>query len=431
MALPQLLPWHDPLDIGANIAARGDSHWVFLYSATQTSYSGRYSFIACHMTEKITGNEVGTLATRLSDNRPCFDNAWFGVLGYGLKNSMESLTVDIPNWLQPPPLCMMQFSTILVFDHVERQIQVWGEHDISSLFNRPASPAVVYPFGVHGLASNMTKSDYLKKVGDILVRINAGELYQANLTRKFMGSFASAPDPYAIFRSLCTVSPAPYSAYLRMDDLYVASSSPEQFLKIDTNGTILTRPIKGTAARSTDPIQDEIARQHLLNSSKDRAENLMIVDLMRNDLSKSCLLGSLEVSGLFTITTHANIHHMSSTISGKKRADCSTLESIMYCFPPGSMTGAPKIRAMELCSQLETLERGIYSGAIGWLGGDGTCELSVVIRTLLIQNNRFEFQVGGGIVADSTPEAEFVETIVKSTGILKTLGISSTELEAL
>jgi len=431
MALPQLLPWHDPLEIGANIAARGDSHWVFLYSATQTRYSGRYSFIACQLKEKITDNDVATFATRLSKNRPCFDNAWFGVLGYGLKNSMESLTVDVPNWLQTPPLCMMQFATILVFDHVDRHIQVWGESDVSSLFQHSLSPEVTSPLKVQNLSSNMTKDNYLKKVDDILMHIHAGELYQANLTRKFMGSFASPPDPYAVFRSLCTISPAPYSAYLRIGDLHVASSSPEQFLKIDGSGTIMTRPIKGTVARATDPIQDEAARQHLLSSSKDRAENLMIVDLMRNDLSRSCLPGSIEVSGLFTVTTHAHIHHMSSTISGKKRPDCSTLESVMYCFPPGSMTGAPKIRAMELCSRLETLERGIYSGAIGWLGGDGTCELSVVIRTLLIQNDRFEFQVGGGIVADSTPEAEFSETLAKSAGIVKTLGISAADLAAL
>jgi len=209
MALPQLLPWHDPLDIGANIAARGDSHWVFLHSVTQTSYSGRYSFIACHLKEKITGNNVAIFATRLSKNRPCFDNAWFGILGYGLKNSMESLTVDVPNWLQTSPLCMMQFSTILVFDHVDRHIQIWGESDVSSLFQRPISPAVTYPLEVHNLSSNMTRDDYLKKVEDILMRIHAGELYQANLTRKFMGSFATPPDPYAIFSFALHHQPRP------------------------------------------------------------------------------------------------------------------------------------------------------------------------------------------------------------------------------
>ena len=154
----------------------------------------------------------------------------------------------------------------------------------------------------------------------------------------------------------------------------------------------------------------------------------MIVDLMRNDLARSCIPGSVITEKLFEITSHANVHHMSSTITGKIDAKCSAIDAIMRCFPPGSMTGAPKIRAMNICSKYERIERGIYSGAIGWLGGDGSCELSVVIRTLIIKGNTFEFQVGGAITADSDPEQEWMETIDKAKGILLALGLSTQDL---
>ena len=149
----------------------------------------------------------------------------------------------------------------------------------------------------------------------------------------------------------------------------------------------------------------------------------MIVDLMRNDLSRGSIPGSVKADALFEVTTHATIHHMSSTVSAQRRPDCSTLDVITHCFPPGSMTGAPKIRAMNICSELERQARGIYSGAIGWLAGDGACELSVVIRTLVLHGDRFEFQVGGGIVADSTPQRELDELNEKARGILAALNL--------
>jgi anthranilate/para-aminobenzoate synthase component I len=191
------------------------------------------------------------------------------------------------------------------------------------------------------------------------------------------------------------------------------------------------RPIKGTAPRHADTNEDNISKENLARSEKNRAENLMIVDLMRNDFSHSAELGTIKVSSLFDITTHATIHHMSSTIKGQKKESASTLQAIKCCFPPGSMTGAPKIAAMRLCSDLERQERGVYSGAIGWFGGDGSCELSVVIRTLIIQNNRFEFQIGGGIVADSTPEDELQEIYEKARGIMECLNLSRKEMEML
>jgi anthranilate/para-aminobenzoate synthase component I len=211
----------------------------------------------------------------------------------------------------------------------------------------------------------------------------------------------------------------------------VLSSSPERFLNIDASGHMESRPIKGTAPRLVDPTQDAIIRKQLATSEKDRAENLMIVDLMRNDLARSAEPGSVEVERLFDVSSYATLHHMASTITGQKRADISTVEAVQYCFPPGSMTGAPKVRAMEWCLKHEAIRRGIYSGALGWFGGDGSCDLSVVIRTLIIEGSRFEFQVGGGIVADSSPEDEWRETMTKARGILRALGVDGTVLESL
>jgi para-aminobenzoate synthetase component 1 len=418
MTKSQSLPWCDPLDLASGLA---QPYWVLLYSGVQASYSGRYSYLAFDLAERIEGNDFSALAKKLSDDTAPLDNSWFGYLGYGLKNSLERLTPDTRNWLSLPQLWMMRFHTICHFDHKEKTLSLWSDSPAPRL--PTLKPAVSLP-AVKSLGSNMSREEYLEKAAEIIERIHAGDLYQANLTRKFTGEFSSQPDAFALFRKLCAVSPAPYSAFLQLGDVQLLSSSPELFLRVDKDGHMETRPIKGTAPRFADATLDKKSREALAASGKDRAENLMIVDLMRNDLSRSCVPGSVKTERLFDITTHATIHHMSSSISGQKRPECSTLDVVKHCFPPGSMTGAPKIRAMNLCSEMERLERGVYSGAIGWFGGDGSCELSVVIRTLLLKGKQFEFQVGGGIVADSTPEQEWQEIIDKSKGILAALGVS-------
>jgi anthranilate/para-aminobenzoate synthase component I len=188
-------------------------------------------------------------------------------------------------------------------------------------------------------------------------------------------------------------------------------------------------PVKGTAPRFADKLQDEKSREYLASSEKERAENLMIVDLMRNDFSRSCVTGSVRTERLFEISSYTTLHHMASTVVGQKRDDVSTLEAIKNCFPPGSMTGAPKIQAMKWCMEQEHIRRGVYSGALGWLGGDGSCELSVVIRTLIIQGDSFEFQVGGGITSGSDAGKEWQETITKARGIMAALGLDVRSLE--
>lgn len=415
----QSLPWREPLELAASLK---HDCWALLYSGVQAGYSGRYSLLAYGLAQSVAGEDFSALAGHLSSDREAFANAWFGYFGYGLKHSLEALERDSPGWLALPALQMMRFDTILRFDHEKRELHVFSTHD-NPLIPPPSAPLPLHPPKVYGLSSNMTRETYLARAASIIERIHGGDLYQANLTRKFGGFFEQPPEPFALFRRLCEKSPAPYSAFLQLGDTAILSSSPELFLHIGADGEMRARPIKGTSPRFADPAQDRQSREALAGSGKDRAENLMIVDLMRNDFSRSCLPGSVAVQSLFDVTSHTAVHHMSSTVTGQKRPGCTTLEAIRHCFPPGSMTGAPKIRAMRLCTELEGIERGVYSGAIGWLGGDGSCELSVVIRTLLLRGNRFEFQVGGGIVADSSPEAELKEIYDKSKGILGCLGI--------
>ncbi len=448
MQLLKTLEWQDPLNIAANISA-DEGSWVLLYSGMQASYTGRYSFLAFNKQEEVTGG-FAELEKKLTSNEEKFSNSWFGYFGYGLKNELEKLSHDEPSAINPSDLWFARYGIILVFDHEQGVVEVWGEDSgegkrergkgyldaLNNIFTQtqnnaddktPPSPFSLFP---SPLSSNMTRAQYLEKVSYIKEAIARGDIYQANLTRKFFGKIENAK-PFDIFTKLCSVSPAPYSAFMKRGDLHIISSSPERFLKIDKNGNVNTRPIKGSAARNADKEKDAAAIEALAASEKDRAENLMIVDLSRNDLARNCNAGSIKVEELFNIETYATVHHMVSSVSGVKKPEASTLDLIKGCFPPGSMTGTPKIKAMQICSELEGLKRGIYSGALGWLGGDGSTDLAVVIRTIILQGNKFEFQVGGAIVNDSTPEAEFAETMTKAKGVAAALGISISELEGL
>ena len=430
MNLIKKLNWLHPLNIAANIP-KTEQSWALLYSGLQTPHSGRYSILALDKQEEVS-ETFSALENKLSCHDNKLDNAWFGYFGYGLKNALEKLTVDAPSYINSPDLFFARYGTILVFDHEENCVEVWGENEnvdrLSCIVYRYKEPTINDKLQVINVSSNMTREQYLAKVTTIKDAISRGDIYQANLTRKFFGEINADANPFNIFQKLCEISPAPYSAFIKNDDLSIISSSPERFLYIDKNGNVNTRPIKGSSARHPDKEGDIKAKAALAASEKDRAENLMIVDLSRNDLARNCVPGSIKVGELFGIETYSTVHHMVSSVSGIKNPDATTLELIKGCFPPGSMTGTPKIKAMEICSGLEKLKRGIYSGAIGWLGGDGSADLAVTIRTIIIKGNKFEFQVGGAIVNDSVAETEFLETMTKAKGVATALGISIEEL---
>ncbi len=421
MREPKKIPYVSPILLARTLHKTGKD-FCLLHSSLVNSEYAKYSYLAYDPVEKIISDNFKGLESKLTSSENKFTNAWFGYLAYDLKNSLEKLPIEQDSFIKIDNLYFTKFANILVFDHGNKICTLYSL-DIDPHIPEPTTHLNQIDIKVLDIQSNMSKNQYLEKVNYILEAIKAGDLYQANLTRKFYGNFESIVDSFEIFAKLCNISPAPYSCFLKINEMAIISSSPEQFLNIDNEGNIVSRPIKGSAPRFDDIKLDEESFNNLKNSTKDRSENLMIVDLMRNDLSRSAITSSVKVDDMFKIDKYETIFQMSSTIMAKKLSSKTTLDVVKSCFPPGSMTGAPKIKAMQLCSRLEQQARGLYSGAIGFFGGDGSCNLSVVIRTLIVQNNKFEFQVGGGIVADSIPLLEWEETMIKAKALTKVLNL--------
>ena len=252
--------------------------------------------------------------------------------------------------------------------------------------------------------------------------IAAGDIYQVNLSQKFSARVDASP--FQLYKTVRSLNPAPFASFLDCGDAAVISSSPERFLRI-SDRRVETRPIKGTRPRGRDRAADERLKAELLASAKDRAELVMIVDLERNDLGRVCEYGSISVPELITLESYATVLHLVSTITGRLKADQDHLDCIRAAFPGGSITGAPKIRAMEIIDELEPDRRGIYTGSMGYLGFNRQTDLNILIRTMLYRNGTVQFQVGGGIVADSDPALEYEETLHKGKALLAALGCAN------
>ncbi len=402
----------NPLDYIQNHPPIGD--FALLYSGMVSQGSGQKSFLATTPKRTYAGKTL-----------PALDSGqWFGYLCYGMRHGLELLAPDAcPSFIALPDVWLFEPEEMIEWNHGESSLADASIARDKAIYCVPA---------ITCLQSNFSKTEYLASVERTVEQIHRGQFYQANITRKFYGTFESAPNPQRLFENLCTLSPAPFSAFLRHADTFILSSSPEGFLSVDAQGNAITRPIKGSARRGETPHEDAAILAQLASSDKDRAENLMIVDLMRNDLARGCDAGSIRVGDYQKIYSYATIHQMISSVSGTRRADASTLDVITACFPPGSMTGAPKIEAMNWCTAQERMARGVYSGAIGWLDvASGACDLSVVIRTLILHGNRFEFQVGGGIVADSDPHMEWEESLTKAIGVARAIGLPMDRLRSL
>jgi para-aminobenzoate synthetase component 1 len=270
-----------------------------------------------------------------------------------------------------------------------------------------------------GVRSNFTRPGYLEAVARVIEYIRAGDIFQANLSQRLQASLVGAP--FELYRRLRRRNPAPFAAFLDFGDVVVASSSPERFLRVHDGRRVETRPIKGTRPRGAGPEEDAALALALAESEKDRAENVMIVDLLRNDLSRVCRPGSVRVPELFALEHYATVHHLVSTVVGELAAEQGPVELVRAAFPGGSITGAPKVRAMQVIAELEPTERGVYCGAIGYLSVTGALDTSIVIRTYLVLDRDVYFQVGGGIVADSDPEQEYRETLDKARSLIAAL----------
>ncbi|WP_124726521.1 aminodeoxychorismate synthase component I [Staphylospora marina] len=371
-----------------------------------------------------------------------FIGGFVGYFGYEMNRYAESVPAGLPDPVGAPDSFWMFADRVLIWDQKLRKawlsrILLGGEdrksaerdmeRDVEAILRASARPLPEVPghsrddasAEVGMFAGMETRETYLEKIARIKEHIAAGDIYQACFTHPF--SCVLHADPFELYRVLRAVNPAPFSCFLRMGDLAVCSSSPERFLKLGANGLLETRPIKGTRRRSGDEAEDRARAEELRASVKDRAENVMIVDLARHDLGKVSASGSVIVPELFRIESYATVHQLVSVVEGKLAEGVHPVDAIRASFPGGSMTGAPKIRAMEILHELETVKRGIYSGGLGYLDVRGNFDLSMVIRTVVCREDRAWFHVGGGIVADSDPDDEYRESLDKAAALKRAI----------
>ncbi len=437
------------------LAARGEQP-AFLYSADPQAAGSRHSIIATDPQQRFcvppgtTADPFELLRSELSAmtcvgrDSPAipFIGGWVGYFSYDLAHRIERLRTSARVDHGFPLIELTFYRRVLSYDHEQRswiacqlveenaptdQIEVDLENLLDTVMSAPVperdpSPALAGP-----LSSNFSREEYEGAVRRVLEYIAAGDTYQVNLSQRFEGKLAIAPKELAL--RLFEANPAPFSACLRFGNRAIVSSSPERFLRV-RDGIVETWPVKGTRPRGATPDEDARLLKRLLDSEKERAELVMITDLLRNDLGRVCEYGSVQVPELRAVASHRNVHHTYSRVIGRLRSNVDLVDLLRATLPGGSVTGAPKVRAMEIIEELEPTARGPYCGAIGWIGVDGTIDLNIAIRTMLLEDEHLTFQVGGGIVADSRPADEYDETLHKARGILNALGSTPTEVRA-
>ncbi len=365
-----------------------------------------------------------------------FTGGALGYFSYDLARRIETLPTNAIPPVELPEMMVGIFDWAIVVDHREQKAMLVSHgfddatkknwHKLRALLDKPieasSSEEKTSQFELKSsITSNLSQLEYNRAFAKIKAYIEAGDCYQVNLAQRFSAEVAG--DSWLAYKKLRKISPAPFMAYMDLplnenENFQVLSNSPERF--IQTNGNhVETRPIKGTRPRSNDRVQDLAHSNELLKSEKDQAENLMIVDLLRNDLSKSC--DSVKVNKLFQLQSFANVHHLVSIIVGKLQLGKTAVDVLRSCFPGGSITGAPKLRAMQIIDELEPHRRGLYCGAIGYIGYDGDMDTNIAIRTAVINQQQFSFYAGGGIVIDSTQDKEYVETLDKASTLIAVL----------
>lgn len=440
-------------DGAAYFAAVADAPWAgFLDSGPPQARTGRWDIIVADpratlvtwgtKTELWDGGTVRTSAEdpfklvrqvlgplRPSPDRVPFAGGLLGWFGYDLGRRIERLPTVASPGEDLPDMALGHYAWALVVDHQERRAWLTGASgsDVAERFRRPPVVAAGDTgFRVHGVPTvNLDEAAYRRAFNRIRDYIRAGDCYQVNLARRY--TVPATGNPWRAYLRLRQLNPAPFSAFLRTPFGAVLSSSPERFLQL-RHGWVETRPIKGTRPRSEDPVADAALALELAASPKDRSENVMIVDLLRNDLGRVCRPGTIQVPTLFALEQYASVYHLVSTITGQLAPGEDAASLLRACFPGGSITGAPKVRAMEIIEELEPDRRGVYCGAIGYLGGDGAMDVNIAIRTLVHSHDILRYWAGGGIVHDSRADAELAEIEHKAAGMravvheLKVLG---------
>ncbi len=371
------------------------------------------------------------------DDLPPFQGGAAGFFGYDLGRDLETITPHATDNPDMPDMAVGLYDRVFVYDHEKKSafLIVHAAHEKDAKekyahFEKLISSGHGYrhkplPDAKLDWSSSHTAKSYRDDVQTIIDYIYAGDIFQANLSQRFDAALPRDFAPYAHYLNLRAVNPAPFASFMNFGNVILASASPERFLQIGAGRRVETRPIKGTHKRAESPDMDALYREKLLTSVKDRAENVMIVDLLRNDISKVCEDFSVHVDQLCGVESFAGLHHLVSIIKGTLRADYHPADLMAACFPGGSITGAPKIRAMEIIETLEKTRRGAYCGAMGYIGFNGMMDTNITIRTLVYQGQKVSFQAGGGITAQSDPEAEYQETLTKAQAIFKSFAPKS------
>ena len=449
----------------------GGSHAFLLESVEGGEKIARYSFIGCdpyliikargEVVEIVRGGESKKRKGRLIDvmrkvterqkpvkvaGLPPFTGGAVGYFAYDTVRWVENIPQKSEDDLQLDDAVMMFFSNVLAFDHVRQQILIISNAlldeeasnldaryekalgEIGSLEAMLSRPARTPEFGESStdtikIRSNFSKADYLKAVEKGKEYIKAEDIFQVVLSQRFTATITS--EPFNLYRALRMVNPSPYMFFLKLSDHNVIGSSPEMLVKI-VGSTAFYRPIAGTRPRGANDDEDALLAEELKADEKERAEHIMLVDLGRNDLGRVCQYGTVEVVDLMLVEKYSHVMHLVSSLRGQLRPDIDRFDALMACFPAGTVTGAPKVRAMEIIDELEPSRRSVYAGAILYLDFSGNLDCCIAIRTLVAKDGKVYIQAGGGIVADSVPEREFQETINKSRALVKAVELAET-----
>jgi para-aminobenzoate synthetase component 1 len=460
----ELIPVPDPWDIARRLSFL--PHLLFLDSAEIHSELGRYSYVAADPVEWI---EIARVEYGGPDPFALIQSCWSrylrepvaglppfqggiaGLFGYGLGHAVERLPRFRIDEFGTPDLAVGIYDWVIAFDHILNRAWLIAPDDncrkrvlacaacTPSSSHSPASGEIVgmkgpsrdspalpwnqlsaqYPLPHYPtVTSDFDRTTYMDTIRRAIEYTHAGDCFQVNIAQRLM---APAPDSaFGLYGRLREHNPAPFAGYFDLGAFAIASASPERFLRV-SDRQVETRPIKGTRPRGITPVEDAERAAELAASTKDRAENVMIVDLLRNDLGRVCEYGSVRVRDVCKVETYRFVHHLVSSVVGKLRADRTPFDLLRAAFPGGSVTGAPKVRAMEIIAELEPTARGPYCGSLGWIGFDGAMDSNILIRTFTIGKGWMQFPVGGGIVADSDPQREYEETLHKAAGLLRAL----------
>ncbi len=453
------IPYRDPLQLFALFAEQQGA--LLLDSAQLRKNSGRYSFIALDPfltleskngsiklnDEVFWGDPFEVLRQQLAAfpqqneaGLPPFQGGVAGFFSYELSRHLENLPHHSIDDMQFPDMALGFYDLVIGFDQLEKRTWIFSngfpekntakremraQERLTALLNQIAQAEDVLPltpiqFNEQTIQSHFTSSSYQAAVQKVKNYILAGDIFETNISQRFRAELPADFNPFDLYRTLCTLNPAPFAAYVNLAGTILVSASPERFLLL-TDRQIETRPIKGTRPRGKNPEEDKILATELLASEKDHAENVMIVDLMRNDLSRVCEDHSVKVSQLCGLESYATVHHLVSVITGHLKKNLTAVDLLRATFPGGSITGSPKIRSMEIIAEIEPTARGPYCGSVGYIGFNGDMDTSITIRTFAIKNNIATFQAGGAVVMDSDPLAEYEETLTKARALRRSL----------